>query len=56
MGFLLSNVFGLEKGARFFFYIYYIIKVLFPISGMSDDHNYIKHIISRNFSIFTKHR
>lgn len=25
MGFLLSNVFRLEKGARFFFYVHYII-------------------------------
>ena len=29
MGFLLSNVFGLEKGARFFFYVHYIIQIHF---------------------------
>ena len=28
MGFLLSNVFGLEKGARFFFYVHYIINFI----------------------------
>ena len=31
MGFLLSNVFGLEKGARFFFYVHYIIQIHFTI-------------------------
>ena len=38
MGFLLSNVFGLEKGARFFFYVHYIIQIHLSIFGMSNNH------------------
>lgn len=49
MGFLLSNVFGLEKGARFFFYVHYIIQIHFTIFCMSNNHYYIKNIISFNF-------
>ena len=56
MGFLLSKVFGLEKGARFFFYIYDIIQIHFSIFSMSDNHNNVKHIISLNFSILIKYR
>ena len=49
MGFLLSNVFGLEKGARFFFYVHYIIQIHFTIFCMPNNHYYIKNIISFNF-------
>ena len=39
MVFLLSNVFGPEKGARFFFYVHYVIKIHFALFGMSDNHH-----------------
>lgn len=55
MGFLLSNVFGLEKDARFFFYVHYIIQIHFTIFCMSNNHYYIKNIISFNFPNFIKH-
>ena len=44
MGFLLSNVFGLEKGARFFFYIYDVIKIFFTIRITSDNRSSPKSI------------
>ena len=55
MGFLLSNVFGQEKGARFFFYVHNIIKIHLSIFGMSNNHNYIKNIISYNLPTLTKY-
>ncbi len=51
MGFLLSNVFGPEKDARFFFYVYNVVKILLSILSVTEYHSRVKYIISLDFAI-----
>ncbi len=55
MGFLLSNVFGPEKDARFFFYVYNVVKILLSILSVTEYHSRVKYIISLDFAITPKH-